>query len=81
MNIVRVDLKTGDKNPTVSSWNRITYADFHALDRMLTVVFADAKGSILPVEARSPRASTPPAPPAPPAASGSTPAASGSAAK
>jgi hypothetical protein len=47
LNIVRVDLKTGDKNPTASSWNRITYADFHALDRMLTVVFADASGSIL----------------------------------
>lgn len=53
LNIVRVDLKTGDKNPTASSWNRITYADFHALDRMLTVVFADANGSILPAEART----------------------------
>jgi hypothetical protein len=81
MNIVRVDFKTGDKNPTVSSWNRITYADFHALDRMLTVVFADANGSIQPVEARSPRPPGPPAPPAPPAAGGSASAASGSAAK
>jgi cellulose/xylan binding protein with CBM9 domain len=48
MNIVRVDVKTGDKNPTASSWNRITLADFHALDRMLTVVFADPTGSIAP---------------------------------
>ncbi|TMQ20791.1 MAG: hypothetical protein E6J90_15610 [Deltaproteobacteria bacterium] len=51
MNIVRVDLKTGDKNPTASSWNRITSADFHALDRMLTVVFADSSGSIAPAPA------------------------------
>jgi hypothetical protein len=71
LNIVRVDLKTGDKNPTASSWNRITYSDFHALDRMLTVVFADPSGSILPVEARSPGASAVPAAPTAPAASGS----------
>lgn len=49
MNVVRVDVKTGDKNPQASSWNRITSADFHALDRMLTVVFADGSGSIVPV--------------------------------
>ncbi|HEX3762284.1 MAG TPA: carbohydrate-binding family 9-like protein [Kofleriaceae bacterium] len=48
MNIVRVDVRTGDKNPQASSWNRITSADFHALDRMLTVVFADPTGSIVP---------------------------------
>jgi hypothetical protein len=48
MNVVRVDVKTGDKNPSASSWNRITSADFHALDRMLTVVFADSSGSIAP---------------------------------
>ncbi len=60
LNVVRVDVKTGDKNPQASSWNRITSADFHALDRMLTAVFADASGSI-----------TPAAPGAPAAASGS----------
>ncbi|CAN5876808.1 hypothetical protein BH11MYX3_BH11MYX3_27600 [soil metagenome] len=48
LNVVRVDKKTGDKDPAVSSWNRITYADFHALDRMLTVVFADPNGGIAP---------------------------------
>lgn len=48
LNLVRVDVKTGDKNPTASSWNRITLADFHALDRMLTVVFADPTGSVVP---------------------------------
>jgi len=50
MNLVRVDVKTGDKSPTASSWNRITLADFHALDRMLTVVFADPSGSIVPAQ-------------------------------
>ena len=48
LNIVRVDKKTGDQNPAASSWNRITYSDFHGLDRMLTVVFADANGSVTP---------------------------------
>jgi hypothetical protein len=32
----------------VSSWNRISTGDFHALDRMLTAVFADTTGSIVP---------------------------------
>ncbi len=48
MNLVRVDVRTGDKTPQASSWNRISSADFHALDRMLTVVFADPTGSIAP---------------------------------
>jgi len=48
LNLVRVDVKTGDKNPQASSWNRIPSADFHALDRMLTAVFADPGGSITP---------------------------------
>jgi hypothetical protein len=39
LNVVRVD-KRGDTT-TASSWSRIPYSDFHALDRMLTVVFAD----------------------------------------
>jgi hypothetical protein len=48
LNLVRVDVKTGNKNQQASSWNRITSADFHALDRMLTAVFADTGGSIIP---------------------------------
>jgi len=48
LNLVRVDVRTGDKSPEASSWNRITSADFHALDRMLVAVFADAAGSIVP---------------------------------
>lgn len=50
LNVVRVD---NGKAP--SSWNRITIGDFHALDRMLTVVFADTTGVITP--------GTPPVPP------------------
>jgi hypothetical protein len=48
MNVVRADYARDAKNPTVASWNRITYGDFHALDRMLTVVFADAAGQTQP---------------------------------
>jgi hypothetical protein len=47
LNVVRVDVRTGDKGLAASSWNRISQADFHALDRMLTVVFADPSGSIV----------------------------------
>jgi hypothetical protein len=47
LNLVRVDVKTGDKAVSASSWNRITISDFHALDRMLTAVFADPTGAIV----------------------------------
>jgi hypothetical protein len=59
LNVIRVDVKTGDKNPQASSWNRITSADFHALDRMLTAVFADPAGA---VKAPAPAAVAPVAP-------------------
>jgi len=63
MNVVRVDVRTGEKTPQASSWNRISSADFHALDRMLTVVFADSAGSIAPRPAGGgPPASSAPAP-------------------
>jgi len=57
LNLVRVDRKSGGKENEVfaSSWNRITMADFHALDRMLTAVFADRTGSIVP-QAKDPNA-------------------------
>ena len=48
LNVVRVDYRSGGGGPGVASWNRISYSDFHALDRMLTVVFADRNGSISP---------------------------------
>lgn len=48
LNVVRVDARAGKKDVAASSWNPISYSDFHALDRMLTVVFADSAGSITP---------------------------------
>ncbi|MGE0548033.1 MAG: carbohydrate-binding family 9-like protein [Kofleriaceae bacterium] len=48
MNVVRVDKRTGASQVTVSSWNRISVGDFHGLDRMLTVVFADTVGGTIP---------------------------------
>ena len=62
LNIVRTDQKTGGKNQAeggASSWNRISSSDFHALDRMLTAVFADHAGSIV---AAKPADAPPPAP-------------------
>ena len=46
LNVVRVD-KRGQA-VTASTWNRISISDFHALNRMLTVVFADPAGGIVP---------------------------------
>lgn len=61
LNVVRVDYRSNGGNPGVASWNRISYADFHALDRMLTVVFADPTGSISPSAAPSTAPSATPA--------------------
>jgi hypothetical protein len=54
MNVVRVDRQSKGEIASVSSWNQIGMSDFHALDRMLTVVFADATGSILPAQPAAP---------------------------
>ncbi len=43
LNVVRGE-KPKSKGLAASSWNPITVGDFHALNRMLTVVFADAEG-------------------------------------
>lgn len=51
LNVVRVDKPEDAEHPSVASWNPITYQDFHALDRMLEVVFADAAGSTEPAPA------------------------------
>ena len=42
LNIVRVDFDEGEKSPRVSSWAPITYADFHAIDRLGEVRFEQA---------------------------------------
>jgi hypothetical protein len=47
LNAVRVD-KPADGKLTASSWSAIPIADFHALGRMLTVVFADEEGAARP---------------------------------
>lgn len=52
LNVVRVD-KPADGPLGASSWSAIPIADFHALGRMLTVVFADADGTV-PAAAPSP---------------------------
>jgi hypothetical protein len=62
LNLVRVDYRSGAKDPGVASWNRISYSDFHALDRMLNVVFADQTGSIV----KKPASAVPETPPASP---------------
>jgi hypothetical protein len=61
MNVVRADYRTGMKNASASSWNRITYQEWHALDRMLTIVFADTLGGVVPKSPPDPR--VPPADP------------------
>jgi hypothetical protein len=69
LNVVRVDVKTGDKGQASEAWNRISSADYHALDRMLTVVFADRAGSIHPASEAEPAPGATerdPRPPAPP---------------
>jgi hypothetical protein len=68
LNVVRVDYRSNGGSPGVSSWNRITYGDFHALDRMLQVIFADTAGSIIPSAAEN---VAPPVPPVTPPAAGS----------
>jgi len=55
MNMIRGDLRSDGKSKSASSWNRITYADWHALDRMLTVVFADTLGGVVPNSPPDPR--------------------------
>jgi hypothetical protein len=46
LNVVRVDLPKGAEGVSASSWSPITIRDFHALGRMLNVVFADGDGAL-----------------------------------
>lgn len=59
LNVVRVDGESGDDKLSAATWNPITIQDFHALDRMLTVTFGDAKGGIEPPPAATNGASPP----------------------
>jgi hypothetical protein len=48
LNVNRVDRASTGQGTSVQTWNRITCGDWHATDRMLTAVFADHTGSIVP---------------------------------
>jgi hypothetical protein len=68
MNIVRPNQRSGATHPAeggASSWNRITVGDFHAMDRMMTVVFADQSGSIVPKPTPAPGTPAPGTPESP----------------
>jgi hypothetical protein len=73
LNVVRVDKARDAQNPSASSWSKITYQDFHGLDRLLTVVFADAAGGTTPPKAGETAAEPEPAAPTGKAASSTTP--------
>ena len=67
-NVNRVDIRSGNDRQAVSSWKRIGN-DWHALDRMLTAVFADPTGSTAPSEVPAENPQQPgimPPPPTPP---------------
>lgn len=53
LNVNRVDVTSGNERQNVSSWNRIGN-DWHALDKMLTAVFADPTGSTAPPAENAP---------------------------
>lgn len=53
LNVVRGE-KPAKGGLIASSWNPITYGDFHALNRMLTVTFGDAQGKVEAVSAPAP---------------------------
>jgi hypothetical protein len=68
LNIVRVDYRK-DGSTAAHSWARIACADFHGIDKLVAVQFADASGSVEPKKATTPEPATPepgkpePAPP------------------
>jgi hypothetical protein len=66
LNVVRVDRpKGGVGKDSASSWNRISFSDWHGLDQMLTVVFANSVGSVAPNAMVNPLAPVAPAPASP----------------
>ncbi|HVK83784.1 MAG TPA: carbohydrate-binding family 9-like protein [Kofleriaceae bacterium] len=48
LNVVRVDRPKKGGKDAAASWNRISFSDWHGLDQMLTVVFANTIGQITP---------------------------------
>jgi hypothetical protein len=49
-NVVRADYGK-DGKPSAASWNRIRFSEWHSLDRMVTLTFADANGDTKPAAA------------------------------
>ena len=49
-NVVRADYGK-DGKAAAASWNRIRMSEWHSLDRMLTLTFADATGGTKPAAA------------------------------
>lgn len=66
LNVVRADKDRSGK-VRAASWNRIGCDDFHALDKMLTVQFADSEGSTTPAAEVPPMEPGPLPPALPPA--------------
>lgn len=63
LNVLRSDMPKDGKQ-TAASWAKITCSDFHAVERLLNVQFADAQGNIKPVPAPvKPAPVNPPTPP------------------
>ena len=71
LNLVRVEKGKDAKQITASAWAQISMADFHAVDKLLTVTFGDEKGTVAaaaPAPAAAPAAEAKPVEPVAPAA-------------
>jgi hypothetical protein len=64
LNLVRVDRNSDMKEKQIAAagWAQIPYSDFHALDRLMVVQFADEAGSVTAAPAPSPEPVSTPAP-------------------
>lgn len=51
LNVVRVDKAKGASNVSATSWSQIDISDFHGLDKLLEVQFADTEGNVPAAEA------------------------------
>jgi hypothetical protein len=54
LNLVRVEKGKDAKQITASAWAQISMADFHAIDKLLTVTFGDEKGNATAAAAPAP---------------------------
>jgi hypothetical protein len=61
LNVVRVDKAKGASNVSASSWSQIDIGDFHGLNKLLEVQFADADGKLPAAEPVAPKGDKAPA--------------------